>query len=357
MEDAASDPTLHSVSNSWGYGGEAEWGLTDPFVVATTNILSLAAAAGTSFYFSTGDLGTYESGYPTDSPYVVSVGGTSTYSTSNPAAWSTSTTWSAAGSWCSNLIARPSWQTAPGLANAACPGRVSPDVSAIADPNTGVRFTASTNLTGGTQSGQVGGTSLAAPVMNGLQAVTQNFIAAQTYPGPKPKMGFVTPVLYQLGNSANYQSYFRDIECGNTANPASGPDGDAATKGWDPATGWGEPDWFNFSIGYAMQLGATDLSAPGVAQPALRVDLREDAEQLERARHRVPEHVDLLRGRRVFGRHAVVRQVHRLRCLGRGEHLLQEHRRRRHLVPVEQRHVLDRVHGQLDLHDGGSGRT
>ena len=83
--------------------------------------------------------------------------------------------------------------------------------------------------------------------MNGLQAVTQNFIAAQTYPGPTPKMGFVAPVLYQLGNSPNYQSYFRDIECGNTANPTSGPDGDAATKGWDAATGWGEPDWFNFS--------------------------------------------------------------------------------------------------------------
>ncbi len=35
MEDAANDPTLHSVSNSWAYGGEAEWGITDPFVVAT----------------------------------------------------------------------------------------------------------------------------------------------------------------------------------------------------------------------------------------------------------------------------------------------------------------------------------
>jgi photosystem II stability/assembly factor-like uncharacterized protein len=262
MEDAANDPTLHSVSNSWGYGGEAEWGATDPFVVSTQNILALAAAAGTSFYFSTGDAGTYQSGYPTDSPYVVSVGGTSTYSTSAPGTWSASTTWSGAGSWCSTVYARPSWQTAAGLSSASCPGRVSPDIAAVGDPNTGVRFTSSTNLTGGTQSGQVGGTSLSAPVLNGLQAVTQNFIAAQTYPGPKPKMGFVSPVLYQLGNSPNYQSYFRDIECGNTANPTSGPDGDAAARGWDPATGWGEPDWFNFSIGYAMQLGATNLTAP-----------------------------------------------------------------------------------------------
>jgi photosystem II stability/assembly factor-like uncharacterized protein len=264
MEDAANDPTLHSVSNSWGYGGEAEWGVTDPFVVNVNNILALAAAAGTSFYFSTGDAGTYQSGFPTDSPYVVSVGGTSTYSTSNPSTWSTSTTWSGAGSWCSTQFARPSWQTGAGVtANASCPGRVSPDESAIADPNTGVRFTNATNSTGGTQSGQVGGTSLSAPVLNGLQAVTQNFVNAQTYSGPTPKIGFVSPLLYQLGNSGHADSYFRDIECGNTANPTSGPDGDAAIKGWDAATGWGEEDWFTFSTGIAQLLGATNVSTPG----------------------------------------------------------------------------------------------
>jgi photosystem II stability/assembly factor-like uncharacterized protein len=262
MEDAANDPTLHSVSNSWGYGGEVEWGATDPFMVTTGNILALAAAAGTSFYFSTGDAGTYQSGYATDSPYVVSVGGTSTYSTSSPGTWSTSTAWNGGGSWCSNIIARPSWQTGAGVtANASCPGRVSPDVSAIADPNTGVRYYDTTSATG-VGTGQVGGTSLAAPVMNGLQAVTQNFINAQTYPGPTPAMGFVSPVLYQLGNSPNYTSYYRDIQCGNTANPTSGPDGDAAGVGWDAATGWGEPDWFNFAKGYAISLGATNVSVP-----------------------------------------------------------------------------------------------
>ncbi len=262
MEDAANDPTLHSVSNSWGYGGEAEWGLADPFIIASDNILALGAAAGTTFYFSTGDAGTYQSGTMSDSRYVVAVGGTSTYSTSASGTWSTSTTWSGGGSWCSNIFTRPSWQVAPGLVDAACPGRANPDVSAVADPNTGVRFTASTNLTGGTSSGQVGGTSLAAPVMNGLQALTQNFIKAQTYPGATPPIGFEAPVMYQLGNSGHADSYYRDIECGNTANPTSGPDGDAAGRGWDPATGWGEPDWYQYSIGYAIQLGATNLSVP-----------------------------------------------------------------------------------------------
>src|SRR5262249_21140585 len=156
IEDAANDPTLHSVSNSWGFGGDAEWGAVDPFLVASENSMAIAAAAGTTFYFSTGDLGTFESGYPSDSPNVVSGGGTSTYSTTSPGVWSTSTTWSGAGSWCTNIIARPSWQTGAGVAaNAPCPGRVSPDVSAIADPSTGVRFSATTNNTGGTQNGQV----------------------------------------------------------------------------------------------------------------------------------------------------------------------------------------------------------
>ena len=268
VEDAASDPTLHSVSNSWAFGGEAEWGAADPFLLASENSFQLAAAAGTTFYFSTGDSGTYQSGYPSDSAYVVAVGGTSTYSTSSSSTYSTSTLWSGGGSWCSNVIARPSWQTGPGVAaNAPCPGRVIPDVSAVADPNTGLRFTESTNTTGGTRSGQVGGTSLAAPVMNGLQALTQNFIAAQTFSGSTPAMGFTAPVMYQLGNGGHYSSYFRDITCGNTANPTSGPDGDATTAGWDAASGWGEPDWFNFSVGYALQLGATNLSVPPSLAP------------------------------------------------------------------------------------------
>jgi photosystem II stability/assembly factor-like uncharacterized protein len=268
IQDAAADPTLHSVSNSWGFGGEAEWGEADPFLLTANASMALAAAAGTTFYFSTGDSGTYFSGYPSDSPYVVGVGGTSLYSTTDPGAFSTLTTWSGAGSWCSNSVARPAWQSGPGItANAGCSGRVVPDVSAVADPNTGVRFTRSTNLTGGTQSGQVGGTSLAAPVLNGLQAMTQNFIAAQSYPGAKPQIGFTAPLYYALGNSPSYSSYYRDVVCGNTANPTSGPDGDPALKGWDAATGWGDPDWFNWSTGVAQQLGATGLTTPASLSP------------------------------------------------------------------------------------------
>lgn len=68
--------------------------------------------------------------------------------------------------------------------------------------------------------------------------------------------------MYQLGTSSHGSSYFHDVVCGNTASPTGGPDGDAAGAGWDPATGWGELDWFNYSTGYAIALGATNLSQP-----------------------------------------------------------------------------------------------
>src|SRR3954452_4054242 len=194
IEDAATDPTLHTVSNSWAFGGEAEWGNADPFLIASENSLAIAAAAGTTFYFSTGDSGTYQSGYPSDSRYVVAIGGTTLFSTSSTTQLSTEDTWAAGGSWCSNIEPRPSWQNIAEVnAKAPCPGRVIPDISAVADTNSSVRFISSTNTTGGTSSGGVGGTSVAAPEINGMTAVLENFVAAQTYAGATPKIGFTGP--------------------------------------------------------------------------------------------------------------------------------------------------------------------
>ena len=70
--------------------------------------------------------------------------------------------------------------------------------------------------------------------MNGLQAVTQNFVAAQTYPGPTPKMGFVAPVLYQLGQQR--RTTRATSATSSAATPPTrraGPTAIAATKGWD----------------------------------------------------------------------------------------------------------------------------
>jgi photosystem II stability/assembly factor-like uncharacterized protein len=333
IEDAANDPTLHSVSDSWAYGGDAEYGASDPFVLATENSFALAAAAGTTFYYSTGDTGTYEAGFPSDSPYVVGVGGTSIFSTTALTGSATGTLssedlWAAGGSWCTNVFARPSWQNGAGVtANASCPGRSIPDISADADTNTAVFEAYSTILTDtatatngtttltftptqaaalqvgesvvgagitanglisaintttgvvtitgtittltassyqftGDRTGSVGGTSVAAPIMNGIEADTSNFVAAQTYPGATPSIGFEGPIMYMLGNSSNSTSFYRSVLCGNDADPSGGPDGNAAQPGWNAAAGWGAVDWLNYSTGYAMQLGATGLSVP-----------------------------------------------------------------------------------------------
>ena len=313
MEDAANDPTLHSVSNSWGFGGEAEWGAADPFVIATENSLAIAAAAGTTFYFSTGDAGTYQSGYPSDSPHVVAVGGTSTYSTSNSGQWSTTTTWSGGGSWCSNLFARPAWQTGAGVAaNAPCPGRVDPRRLGGRRPeHRRPLHLRRRTLTGGTQAGQVGGTSLAAPVMNGLQAVTQNFVAAQTYPGPTPKIGFVGAGALP----ARQQRPRRELLPRRRVRQHGEPDERARRRrrhaGLGPGDRLGRARLVQLRDRLRDAARRDEPERAGLADAALRLDVREDAEQLVRARVLVPVDVDLLRRRRRLGRDAVVRQVPR----------------------------------------------
>ena len=349
IEDAANDPTLHSVSNSWAFGGEAEWGAADPFLIAAENSLAIGAAAGTTFYFSTGDSGTYQSGYPSDSPHVVAVGGTSTYSTSDPAHVEhvddverrrqlVLERHRPAG--VADRRRRRGQRAVPGPRRSRTSRRSPTRTPASASPSTHERRRAAR------RAGQVGGTSLAAPVMNGLQAVTQNFVAAQTYPGPTPQLGFVAPV--HLPDGQQRRTTRATSATSSAATPPTrraGPTATPPTKGWDAATGWGEPDWFNFTHRLRAAARRDQPERAGVALDRhFTLDVREDAEQLDRARLLVPVGVDLLRGRRRLGRHAVVRQVPRRRRVGRGEHVLQEHRRRRELVPVEQRHVLDRLH-------------
>ncbi len=80
---------------------------------------------------SSGD-GGYGVGYPAASPYVVAVGGTSLSAATSSRGW-TETAWSGAGSGCSRYEAKPAWQQDVG-----CSMRTVADVSAVADPNTGV---------------------------------------------------------------------------------------------------------------------------------------------------------------------------------------------------------------------------
>ncbi len=112
---------------------------------------------------SSGD-GGYGVEYPAASRYVTAVGGTSL--TVNGTAWVSETAWSGAGSGCSAYETKPSWQTDTG-----CARRTVADVSAVADPNTGASIYDSVTYSG--QSGwfQVGGTSLASPLIASVYAL------------------------------------------------------------------------------------------------------------------------------------------------------------------------------------------
>ena len=56
-------------------------------------------------------------------------------------------------------------------------------------------------------------------------------------------------------------------------------------------------DWNNYSTGYAMELGATGLTRASIALTELPVVLCENARQLDRAQHLVPDLVCRFRGR------------------------------------------------------------
>ncbi len=116
---------------------------------------------------SSGDDG-YGVAYPASSPFVTAVGGTSLTPAAGTRGWSEQA-WSGAGSGCAGFDFKPAWQKDP-----ACGARTVADVSAVADPMTGVAVYDSTPHNG--QSGWLvfGGTSVSAPIIAGVYGLAGN---------------------------------------------------------------------------------------------------------------------------------------------------------------------------------------
>jgi subtilase family serine protease len=125
---------------------------------------------GIAITASAGDSG-YGVEYPAASRYVTAVGGTSLTTASNARGW-TETVWSGTGSGCSAYDPKPSWQTDSG-----CSRRTVGDVSAVADPNTGVAVYDSYGESGWLV---FGGTSVASPIIASVYALAGN-AASVTY--------------------------------------------------------------------------------------------------------------------------------------------------------------------------------
>jgi subtilase family serine protease len=140
------------ISNSYGAG---------EFSSQTAIGASYYKHPGVAITASSGDAG-YGVEFPAASQYVTAVGGTTLSRAANARGW-TETAWSGAGSGCSAYEPKPSWQMDTG-----CSRRTVADVSAVADPNTGVSVY-DTYKTGGWL--VFGGTSASAPIIAGVYAL------------------------------------------------------------------------------------------------------------------------------------------------------------------------------------------
>ncbi|HXJ87863.1 MAG TPA: S53 family peptidase [Candidatus Binatia bacterium] len=305
---AANVPGVISISNSWsgfdiGIAGDSE------FYNAADNILKAIGAAGESIQFSTGDYGDNASqlggfytstGWPASSPYATGIGGVSVVLDSQKhivwqTSWGTNLTeiadTAALGNppldvpnnegfvfggtgGASDTYPKPFYQN-------SLPGdrRLTPDISWVADPYTGVEIIFSVDAQNDLGIDVIGGTSASCPMFSALWA-----IATQS---AHHRLGQAAPRLYRLQSGA-----ITDVVNSNSRHNVTGTIQDAggtnpiraselaaplynlpafisalynspfstrwfvlgfgldstlpAGRGWDPSTGLGTPNGWNF---------------------------------------------------------------------------------------------------------------
>jgi subtilase family serine protease len=144
----------------------------------TSDSLSYYDHPGVAVVASAGDSG-YGVEFPAASPYVTAVGGTSlTQLTNTGTRDGSETAWSGTGAGCSAYESKPAWQRDEGCAN-----RTVADVSAVADPNTGVWVY---DTYGNSGWGIYGGTSAAAPIIASFYALAGNLPGSTGTPASYP---------------------------------------------------------------------------------------------------------------------------------------------------------------------------
>jgi hypothetical protein len=194
------------ISNSYGGSEEA--------VKSTADLLHFDHP-GVAITAASGDSG-YGVLFPATASHVTAVGGTSLVRAANARGWN-ETAWSGAGSGCSASAPKPSWQRDTG-----CARRTISDVSAVADPGTGVAAYDSYGLGGWLI---VGGTSAAAPIIAGAYALA----------GSLPSSGYAAASPYAQPEELNDIVSGSTGTCSPTYLCTAGP-------GYDGPTGLGTPN-------------------------------------------------------------------------------------------------------------------
>jgi subtilase family serine protease len=134
---------------------------------------------------SSGDNGPGVS-YPAVCQYVVGIGGTTLNSDGSETAWSD------AGGGCSAYVSKPSWQSS---SVTGCSRKAVADVSADADPNTGVYVYDTYGYSGWYE---VGGTSESSPIIASVYALAGN-ATSTTYPASLPWQRYTSGCLFEVG--------------------------------------------------------------------------------------------------------------------------------------------------------------
>jgi len=217
------------ISNSWG---------ASEYSSETSDEASYFHHPGVAITASAGDAG-YGVEFPAASQYVTAVGGT-TLNLNSAGGYGSESVWSGTGAGCSRYEPKPSWQHDTG-----CSKRTVNDVAADADPNTGAAVYDSVSYSG--QSGwfQVGGTSLASPLIAAVYALAGT-----------PASDVAGSVPYANAGLLHDVTSGSDGSCGGTYLCTAGP-------GYDAPTGLGTPDGLGaFSSAPATVPGApTGLAA------------------------------------------------------------------------------------------------
>ncbi|MBW8741212.1 MAG: peptidase S8 [Gaiellaceae bacterium] len=215
VNTAARTPGVVAISNSYGTSSEFS---------GETSYDSYYNHPGLAVTASSGDSG-YGVEFPAADNHVVAVGGTNLVrSTSTTRGWSESA-WNGAGSGCSAYFGKPSWQSDSG-----CSRRMEADVSAVADPNTGVSVYDSYGSTGGNNWYVFGGTSVASPIIAAVYALggnTGGYPAQYTY-------GHASSLFDVIGGSNG--------SCSGHGKRAGQPYFCQAVAGYDGPTGLGTPN-------------------------------------------------------------------------------------------------------------------